>query len=56
MPVDRTQALAAGVDFGTLIRCGLVPTSAETAPNQFAERLRWNAAYRRLAHSLPGHG
>ena len=52
----RTQALdiAALRALATMLHVELVVIDADTTTNGFADHLRWNQAYYRLAAGLPG--
>jgi L-arabinose isomerase len=53
-----TQAVGAETlqDFAHMLRTELLLIEESTTPAAFADRIRWNQAYYRLAHGLPGGG
>ncbi len=53
-----TQAVGAEAltDFAQMVHTELVVIDEDTTPGSFADRIRWNQAYYRLAQGLPGRG
>ena len=53
-----TSAVGAEVlqDFAQMVRTELLLIDSQSTPAAFADRLRWNQAYYRLAAGLPGRG
>ncbi len=43
-------------DFADMVRTELLLIDAESTTAGFADRIRWNQAYYRLAAGLPGRG
>jgi L-arabinose isomerase len=53
-----TQAVGSEVlqDFAHMVRTEFLLIDSESTPGAFADRMRWNQAYYRLAQGLPGSG